>query len=81
MAAAAEVGGGGSGVEVEVVVAAGVDVTGNWSVEVKPALAVDTGVRVAAPSASWGVGNDVTEQATSITAHSRASPAGQEMLA
>ena len=80
MAAAPEVGAGGSGVEVEVGVAAGVDLTGDGAVEAKPAFAVDTGVGLAAPSA-WGMGDDVAEQAANSTAHSRASPAGQAMLA
>ena len=73
----------GRGVEVEVVVvvAAGVDATGIWTVEVKPAVAVDTGVRVAALWVSSGVGKYVPEQAANIAAHSSASPADQVMLA
>ena len=79
MALATAVGVGGSGVEIEV--GSGVNATEIGTVGVKLVLAVDTGVWVAALWRSWGVGEDVPEQAANITAHSRASPAGQVMLA
>ena len=79
IAEATEVDVGEGGIEVGT--AAGVDGTGDVAVTVPPIFAVGAGVGLAAFWASWGVCEDVPEQAANITAHSRASPIHRILVA